>query len=150
MKNANEAERGVDGSSLAGIERIEGVEDSSGRRHAIDHAIYEPGPVPEGLKFDGGKLPYELLPDDAIEEVVKVLQFGAKKYAPRNWEKGIVFSRLYGAIRRHGVAWFKGEDNDPETGISHLAHLATEALFALAFAIRKTKNVDDRPCKMAA
>lgn len=103
-----------------------------------------------GAKFDGGKLPYELLPDDAIEEVVKVLQFGAQKYAPRNWEKGIVFSRLYGAIRRHGVAWFKGEDLDPETGLHHLAHLATGALFVLAYVIRRTPNVDDRPCKTAA
>jgi len=114
-----------------------------------DQTISPPLPAVGGAKFDTGKLPYELLPDDALEEVVKVLQFGAKKYAPRNWEKGIVFSRLYGAIRRHGVAWFRGEDNDPETGLSHLAHLATEALFALAFAVRKTRNVDDRPCKTA-
>jgi len=103
-----------------------------------------------GTKVDDGKLPWELLPEDAIEEVVKVLQFGAKKYAPRNWEKGIAFGRLYGAIRRHGVAWFRGEDNDPETGLSHLAHLACEALFALAFVVRKNKAVDDRPCKTAA
>lgn len=116
----------------------------------IDGDTTKATPAPGGSKLDAGKLPYELLPEDAVEEVVKVLQFGAKKYAPRNWEKGISFGRLYGAIRRHGVAWFRGEDLDPETGLHHLAHLACEALFALAFVIRKTKNVDDRPCKTAA
>jgi hypothetical protein len=97
-----------------------------------------------GVKADGGKLPYELLPEDAIEEVVKVLQFGAKKYAPHNWEKGISFRRIYAAIRRHGVAVMRGEDNDPETGLSHWAHLTCEGLFALAFALRKTEGTDDR------
>lgn len=98
-----------------------------------------------GLKDDSGKLPAELLPYDALLEVVKVLQFGAKKYAPRNWEKGIPVSRVFGACMRHAWALFNGEDNDPETGLSHAAHLACESLFWLTFVIRKTPNTDDRP-----
>ena len=98
------------------------------------------------MKFDDGKIPFELLPEDALEAVARVLRFGAKKYAARNWEKGILFSRLYGALRRHGVAWFqKREDLDPETGEPHLAHLACEALFALALYLRNRKDLDDRP-----
>jgi len=102
--------------------------------------------VPVGLKFDGGKIPWELIPEDAIEAVARVLQFGAKKYAARNWERGIVYSRLYGAMRRHGKAWFQDrEDLDPETGLPHLAHLACEVLFALAFELRGQTELDDRP-----
>jgi hypothetical protein len=107
-------------------------------------------PVLAGLKYDGGKLPWELLPEDALEQVVRVLQFGAQKYAPRNWEKGIAYTRVYGAIRRHLVAWLKGEELDPETGISHLAHAACEILFALTFETRGMKECDDRPVTVNA
>jgi hypothetical protein len=98
-----------------------------------------------GTKHDGGKLPWHLLPFDAIEQVVRVLDFGAKKYAPRNWEKGIAHSRVFAAAQRHLTSWWRGEDNDPETGLSHLAHAACCTLFMLAFVTRKTPGVDDRP-----
>ena len=55
----------------------------------------------EGKKFDDGKLPYDLLPGDAIEEIVKVLQFGAVKYGERNWEKGMKWNRPFAALMRH-------------------------------------------------
>lgn len=99
---------------------------------------------PGGLKFDAGKLPLELLPTDALEGVTRVLQFGAQKYARRNWEKGINYSRLVGAVLRHTFAWLRGEDKDPETGLSHMAHAACECLFILAFELRGRTDLDDR------
>lgn len=98
-----------------------------------------------GVKNDGKKLPWHLLPWDVVTELVKVLQFGARKYGERNWEKGIDYSRTFAATHRHMVAWWLGEDNDPETGISHLAHAACEIMFALAFAKRGSMDLDDRP-----
>jgi dATP/dGTP diphosphohydrolase len=98
-----------------------------------------------GTKHDGGKLPWHLLPFDAIEQIVRVLDFGAKKYAERNWEKGIAHSRTYAATLRHLTSWWQCEDDDPETGLSHLAHAACEVLFALAFVVREQPGVDDRP-----
>lgn len=99
-----------------------------------------------GKKFDGGKLPWDLLPYDAVAEIVRVLQFGAQKYDSRNWEKGIVLSRLFAASQRHGIAyWQQREDLDPETGIHHLAHRICEDLFALAFIVRGRTDLDDRP-----
>lgn len=97
-----------------------------------------------GKKLDGGKDPWHLLPTDAVRQVVRVLAFGANKYAERNWERGIAHSRTYAATLRHMTSWWEGEDNDPETGISHLAHAACEVLFALAFTVRGS-DVDDRP-----
>lgn len=100
----------------------------------------------QSQKKDAGKLPWHLFPYDAAREVVRVLQFGANKYRERGWEDGIQFSRVYGAIQRHAVAWFQDrEDDDPETGLSHLAHLGCEVLFLLAFVVRGRTDLDDRP-----
>ena len=100
----------------------------------------------EAIKHDSEKPRWELLPYDALEEVVKVLTVGAKKYDDRNWEKGFVWSRLFGALMRHARAWFQGEDKDPETGLSHLAHMGCCILFLLTHEIRKIGE-DDRPIK---
>lgn len=100
-----------------------------------------------GNKWDTGKLPYHLLPNEALAEVVKVLHFGAIKYSERNWEKGINYSRVFSAAMRHLWSWWGGEDRDPETGLSHLAHLVCCGLFILQFVTLndKYKEFDDRP-----
>lgn len=87
----------------------------------------------EGRKDDGDKIPWDLLPPDAVEEILKVLAFGAKKYDRRNWEKGMAWSRPFAALMRHMWAWQSGEDKDPETGLSHLAHAGCCILFLLAY-----------------
>ncbi len=98
-------------------------------------------------KKDQGKIPLNLLPLDALTEIAKVLQFGAQKYAPRGWEKGIEYDRVFGATLRHLFAWHQGEDTDPESQLNHLSHAACEILFLLAFVTRGRVDLDDRPCK---
>lgn len=98
----------------------------------------------EGLKFDGGKLPYHLLPRELLEGVASVLDFGAKKYAPRNWELGMDWSRPYSALQRHMWAWWNGENTDPETGKSHLWHAGCCIAFLMAYEQRGVGK-DDRP-----
>ena len=90
----------------------------------------------EGRKDDTGKAPWHLLPFDAVRTIVMILQFGAKKYAPRNWEKGMAWSRPYDALMRHMTAWWEGEAKDPETGYSHLWHAGCCILFLIAYEIR--------------
>lgn len=97
----------------------------------------------EGRKDDQGKLPWHLLPGDALEAIVRVLQFGAEKYGERNWEKGMAWSRVYSALCRHMWAWWRGEESDRETGLPHLAHAGCCVLFLLAFALRGDGD-DDR------
>ena len=76
-----------------------------------------------GAKHDGGKLRYSLLPKGTVNEVLKVLEFGAKKYAPDNWMKvDNAQTRYYDAALRHITAWHEGEKLDSETGVSHIAH----------------------------
>jgi hypothetical protein len=92
-----------------------------------------PAPVPTtgGTKHDQGKVPVELLPTQALEEIAKVLDFGKRKYHAWNWSGGFAWSRLIGAAMRHLFAWQRGENKDPESGLSHLAHLGCCVLFLI-------------------
>ena len=101
---------------------------------------------PEGRKDDQGKDPWHLAPWDAFRAIVKVLQFGAGKYAPRNWENGMAWSRPYSALIRHLTSWWEGEKADPETGYSHLWHAGCCIVFLIAFELRGI-GTDDRPTK---
>ena len=104
----------------------------------------EPKALGEAVKLDGGKVGAHLLPYDAILEVCRVYDFGAGKYAARNWELGMSYSRLFAACMRHLWAWWQGQDRDPETGLSHLTHAAFCVLGLLAYELRKS-GTDDRP-----
>lgn len=97
-----------------------------------------------GVKFDEDKIRYDLVPPEAIEGLARVLTFGAKKYADRNWEKGMKWGRVFGALMRHSWAWWRGEDKDPETGYSHLEHALCCVAFLLTYEARKVGE-DDRP-----
>ena len=100
----------------------------------------------EGRKDDTGKLPYDLLPPELLESVCKVLQFGANKYAPRNWEKGMGWGRVFSALMRHLWSWWRGDAIDPETGFSHLWHAGACLSFLIAYEQRGV-GTDDRPTK---
>jgi hypothetical protein len=71
------------------------------------------------------KTPLGLIPAPAMEEIAHVLKLGAKKYGEYNWRKtGVVTNTYVHAILRHLNAWRDGEDLDPESGRSHIAHIA--------------------------
>ena len=95
------------------------------------------------LKFDQDKLPLHLLSTEALNQTAAVLKFGAQKYAEHNWRKGFAWSRPLSAAMRHITAFNNGEDKDPESGLSHLAHAACCIMFLLEF--EKTHSeLDDR------
>lgn len=89
-----------------------------------------------GIKYDSKKPRPSLLPFDSIDEILKVLEYGAQKYAPDNWKQVVPRSRYIDATLRHLIAWQKGEDVDDETNISHLAHAATNILFLIHFELQ--------------
>ncbi|MFA6336189.1 MAG: dATP/dGTP diphosphohydrolase domain-containing protein [Bacteroidales bacterium] len=86
---------------------------------------------PIGNKDDLDKLKWDLLPMDVIEDVVKVLTYGAKKYSDDNWKLiDNPINRYYSAMMRHLIDWkVYNEQNDKESGLPHLAH----ALCCLVF-----------------
>jgi hypothetical protein len=101
-------------------------------------------PTDKAVKFDAGKLPYHLIPWDAMDSIVAVLRFGAAKYGERNWEQGGSWSRDFGALMRHMTAYWQGQDLDLESGLPHLAHAGCCVLFMLAYFLRKI-GTDNRP-----
>lgn len=97
---------------------------------------------PEGIKYDGGKNPLDLLPFDALATVGLVLEHGAKKYGRRNWEKGMSWSRLFGATLRHLFAFGLGDYYDKDSKLPHLAHAACCILFLLSYSLRNIGEDD--------
>jgi hypothetical protein len=97
-----------------------------------------------GVKHDQNKIRWDLVPYDAVNEIAKVLTFGAAKYEARNWEKGMNWSRAFGALQRHLTRWFHGQDKDKETKLTHLANAGCCIFFLLAWELRQV-GVDDRP-----
>lgn len=99
------------------------------------------------VKHDEGKTDWSLVPFEALEGMADVLTFGAKKYASWNWTEGggFSYSRVLRSCLRHIFAFMRGEDNDPESGLSHISHAQCNLLF-LAHYIRDKKkfNKDDR------
>ena len=91
------------------------------------------------------KLPYHLLPSDAVEEILKVLNHGRDKHGDRAWETGSNYSKHFAALMRHAWKWWRKTDGgiDPESGLSHLAHAGARLLFLLAYEARKIGK-DDR------
>lgn len=102
-----------------------------------------------GMKFDQGKLDWSLLPWVAVAEVVKVMEYGAKKYARDNWQKVLEAKRRYfSATIRHLLARMNGERTDEESGLLHLAHAACCVLFLLALDVwgkLEDQDVDTTP-----
>lgn len=75
-----------------------------------------------GTKHDTGKPPLTLVPRAALEAIARVFAFGMKKYSRDNYKKGFEYTRLMDAAMRHIVQAVDGEDTDPESGESHVAH----------------------------
>jgi hypothetical protein len=76
------------------------------------------------LRHNSGKPDYSLIPMAALAEVAKVLEYGASKYERGNWLKPTSWEVSFGCLQRHMAAWQAGEDNDEESGRSHIAHAA--------------------------
>ena len=85
-----------------------------------------------GIKHDAGKLRWSLLPGGTVQEIIKVLEFGAAKYGDNNWQRvPDARERYYNALMRHVEAWWQGESYDPESCIHHLAHACCCLLFLM-------------------
>lgn len=94
--------------------------------------------------YDDGKPPLAWLPWDGIKEVALVQAYGHSKYKDfNNYRKGMEVSRNLSCAMRHIGAYMEGEDMDPESKRSHLAHAACRILFVLQN-LHDKKAIDDR------
>lgn len=76
-----------------------------------------------GIKYDDGKLRYDLIPPEVLEELAKIYTFGANKYGDDNWKSlSNPDSRFYAALIRHIQEFRKGIMFDEESTFHHLSH----------------------------
>lgn len=91
------------------------------------------------------KLPLDLALDSVNVAMAAAFAEGAMKYGRFNWRvMGARASVYQAALRRHMMAWWNGEDIDPDSGLPHLY----KAVACLAILIDAEANgvlVDDRP-----
>lgn len=97
-----------------------------------------------GTKYDELKARFELIPSAPLKQLAEVYTMGAEKYAPRQWEQGMDWGRLYAAAHRHLNAFWSGQDLDEESALPHLAHAAWN-LFALMEYMETRPEFDNRP-----
>jgi hypothetical protein len=96
-----------------------------------------------GTKHDSGKAPIHFLTREFLEGVAQAQAFGAKKYGDYNFCKGLAYTRLLDAAMRHLMAFTWGENNDNESGESHLSHAAAN-INMLMYTIKHHPELDDR------
>ena len=103
----------------------------------------------ENPKEEAGrkKCPLQLLPPAAMRETANALGHGAEKYSQWNFRgAGINATTYIGACYRHLSAWADGEDLDPESGLSHIAHIS--ACCAILLDCMHTRMMNDDRSKV--
>lgn len=81
-------------------------------------------------KYDSGKPQFSLIDPKFMLEFAQVMTMGAEKYGADNWKtiKNAI-PRYKDALHRHMNAFEQGKMDDEESGLSHLAHVAANAMF---------------------
>lgn len=96
-----------------------------------------------GNRFNEGKAKLNLIPPEFINDLGKVFTYGAEKYGEDNYTKGLPYSNCAASAMRHLNAFMRGEDNDKESGYSHLLHV-TSNMAMLYYQTLNMPNCDDR------
>ena len=88
----------------------------------------------QDAKADKGKPRPSLVPPALIDGVMQTREFGTARYGgPENW-RGVEPHRYWDALLRHVLAaWNDWKAIDPESGMPHLWHAATNAAFLMQF-----------------
>ena len=92
-----------------------------------------------GKKYDQDKLQLDLIEPEILEELGKVLSYGALKYGRENW-KSVESHRYQAALLRHYVEYRKGGRKDEESGLLHLSHMLANVAFLLWKSLQEVKD----------
>lgn len=85
--------------------------------------------IGRGERRNENKPRWSLVDFKSIEPLVKVLEFGAVKYAPDNWKKGFDKQELTESLLRHAMELANGQENDSESGLPLVGHIMCNAMF---------------------
>lgn len=117
------------------VDAVYAIDAAEGKEALLATIVRASQVVTERL-LDDGETPYL--------QLVNVLEFGAWKYAPGNWRKGLPRARVYAAALRHVHARSEGDYKDDETGLPHLAHALCELMFLYWYVVKDIDLPDDR------
>jgi len=92
-----------------------------------------------GVKYDVGKLRYDLIPPEVLEALASVLTHGADKYGDDNWKDGIQYNRVYAALERHLQDWRKGNLIDKDSELPAIWHVLANICFLVYFESKQDK-----------
>jgi hypothetical protein len=93
------------------------------------------------------KVPMSTVSAVVLAELGVGMAEGGLKYGRHNYRvAGVRASVYYDAAMRHLMAWFEGEDIDPDSGMSHISK-AMASCAVLRDAMVRGKMIDDRPPK---
>lgn len=95
-----------------------------------------------GQRFNNGKPRWALVDFQALEPMVRVLEYGCKKYDADNWKKGLYTRGITESMLRHTFALLRGELNDEESGLPHIGHIMANAMF-ISHMIEQKPNFND-------
>lgn len=91
------------------------------------------------------KVPFSVVPAPVLGELALALLEGARKYGRHNYRvAGVRASVYYDAALRHLMAWWEGQDLDPDSGLSHVTK-AIASLTVLRDSMLQGNWTDDRP-----
>jgi hypothetical protein len=82
--------------------------------------------------------------DDPWSAGAAVFEWGAQKYTDWNWAKGMPWSVPAACAVRHLLAILRGELNDPESGLPHIGHVASNLVMLAHYEVYYREG-DDRP-----
>lgn len=97
----------------------------------------------EALRYNKGKLRWSMMDFKSVEDMIRVLEFGAKKYHRDNWRLGLKYTEVIDSLMRHLNEIMAGNDTDEETGLPHAAHIMCNSMF-LSSMMRDKPDFDDR------
>jgi hypothetical protein len=83
----------------------------------------------QSLRYNTGKPQWSLVDFKSLEPLVRVMEYGAQKYARENWKKGLDLNQILESLSRHLFALMSGEQIDPESGCEHIGNIMANAMF---------------------
>lgn len=81
------------------------------------------------LRYNEWKPQWHLVHLQSLEPMIRVLEFGAKKYAPDNWKKPMDKKQILNSMMRHLAKLMDWEELDQESNLEHIGHIMCNALF---------------------
>ncbi len=96
-----------------------------------------------GLRYNDGKPDFALLPPEFITALAQHNTVGSRKYARRNWERGMAVMTCFACLMRHAWLWARGYNYDQETGSHLMISVAWNAMAIYTYFVRGIGK-DDR------